>query len=239
MQPVPRTAESIRAGLAARALRAGLSEPTHQHRLRLARHQRRRRLHPRVAQGRQGQPRRLVIGRTAGRRLRGTASRQGAVDGAAGARLQPRGRCGRAAVAACRRRLQHAVEGRIRGQLGSAGRLHRPVRAVGPRGGVVRHAGLRPGRRDLGERRAPRAIDHDLGMECRDGRVNDDPCADRRRCARQASDARARASALRRPWLERQGADRPGLRVAQRDVGEESPAAVQGVARLADEGFGG
>ena len=84
----------------------------------------------------------------------------------------------------------------------------------------------------------PRAVDHDVGMEYGDGGSDEGPGAVHCRCARQAGDARSRAAPLRRPGLEPEDPDRPWLLGAQRDVGEKSPADVQGVARLADPGRG-
>ena len=75
-----------------------------------------------------------------------------------------------------------------------------------------------------GVRRAPQTTT--WGWNQRSWRKTHDADADGRRRARQAGAARARARALRRPRRAAEGARRSRLLVAQRDVGEESPAAV-------------
>ena len=136
------------------------------HRLRLERHRRRGRLRPRAASRGQGEPAGLVARRTARRRVRGAASGEGAQAGAAGAGVQPRGACGRAGEEpAGRHRDEHAVARRLLGELGSADRLSRPVRAGGRRRRLVGDAGVGSGRRHVGTRRAARAADGDMGLE--------------------------------------------------------------------------
>ena len=66
--------------------------------------------------------------------------------------------------------LQHAVAHRVHRELGSPGGLPEPVRSRRARRRLGRHARVRSGRRDVGHRRAPRAVDHDVGLERRDDR---------------------------------------------------------------------
>ena len=64
----------------------------------------------------------------------------------------------------------------------------------GARHGVGRDAGVRSGRRQVGHRRAPRAVDDELGLERRDDRRHEDADADDRR---RASTSRCRPSACK------------------------------------------
>ena len=125
------------------------------------------------------------------------------------------------AVAETRHRVQHAVAQRVRRELGSPGRLREPVRSESARSGVGGDDRVRSGRREVGHRRPPRAVDDDLGIQQGDGQRHEDPDADDRGRARQAGAARTRA---RRSTTTSASTDkvldRSRLRVAQRDVGE-------------------
>src|SRR4029077_9773715 len=94
------------------------------------------------------------------------------------------------------------------------------------------------GRRDMGPGGAARAADCDVGMEPGDGGEGAGGDADGRRATRQAGGARPRARALHRSRGAAEGARRPRLLLAQRDVGEEPAAAVPRLARVADAGLG-
>ena len=95
---------------------------------------------------------------------------------------------------------------------------------------------IRSRRRHLGHRRAPRAASDHLGMDHRGRRENSDPHADGLRRARQAGQPRPRARTLQRSRLAQESLRRSRLLLAQRHVGEEPPAAVPGVARVAHAG---
>src|SRR5439155_11858121 len=87
-------------------------------------------------------------------------------------------------------------------------------------------------------RRPPRAADGELGMERGDGGEDADADADGRRAARQAGAARSRARSVHRSRRAAEDLRRPRVLVAQRDVGEEPPAAVPRVVRMADRRIG-
>jgi pimeloyl-ACP methyl ester carboxylesterase len=74
--------------------------------------------------------------------------------------------------------------------LGSPGRMSGPSRSGGQRCRMVRHARIRPGRRDLGIRRAARAAGDELGLEFRDGFRHPHSDPDDHRRTRQAGAVR-------------------------------------------------
>ena len=92
-----------------------------------------------------------------------------------------------------------------------------------------------PGRRDLGHRRAPRAADHDLGLEPAMVGKTQIPTL----MVAGVHDKQVPPERVRELYADlgapQQGLRRPRLLVAQRDVGEESPAAVPRLARMADD----
>ena len=100
--------------------------------------------------------------------------------------------------------------------------------------GLVGHARVRSRRRDLGHGRPPRAAGADLGFQSGGRREDADALPDGGGRTRQAGRARARARTLRRPGLEAESLHRPRVLVAQRHVGKEPPAAVPGLARMAE-----
>ena len=122
---------------------------------------------------REGEPRRVVAGRAARRRLRRAASGEGEQL----VLLAPA--YNRTAAAAPPALPSAGVvfntqSRRSSCQLGSAGRLSGPVRSRGAGRGVEGHDRVRSGRRDMGERRAARAVHDHVGMERRDDRRHED-----------------------------------------------------------------
>ena len=105
-------------------------------------------------------------------------------------------RRGAARAAERRRRVQHAVAAGVRCELGPAARVSEPVRSRGAGGGVEGHDRVGSGRREMGERRAARAVHDHVGMERLDDRRHEDSDALHRGGTRSAGSRGARA---RRP----------------------------------------
>src|SRR5690606_9321461 len=215
------------------AVRAGPTRRADDDRIGLGRYRCGRRASPRVARYRARRADRLVAGRPARRRLRRQAPGQGVEDRAPRPCLHAGLAGGAAARSAERRGVHDAVARGLYRQLEPSGRLRRPVRAASRGRGLGRDARVGSGRRDLGHRRASRAPDGGVGVEPRRRRRDGDADAARRGRARRADRPRPRTVALRAPRLDAKGADRPGVRVPQRDVGTRPHAPLRRLARVA------
>ena len=235
VQPVRGAAEQFVPALIPAPCKADLSRATHDDRLRLERHRCRRRSHPQAAQRAEGEPGRVVARRTARRRLCGAASGQGESPGAARARLRPRRalrtrrRCrGRAPCFNTQSRSE--FDANWDRQIGCENQFDPKVREVVWAEMIASDpAGAKWG---TGVRRAPSTTTWGWNKAMVGGMKT--PTLMIAGGARQAGAARSRARRVRRPRLERQGADRSRLLVAQRDVGEQSPDDVQRLARVAE-----
>ena len=135
-----------------------------------------------------------------------------------------------------RRGDQHAVARRIHRQLGSPGRLSRISTTPAARDAVWSEMlASDPVGATWGTRRPPRAADHHLGLDQAVVAKTQIPTL----MVSGAHDKQVNPDRVRELYADlgspQEGVRRPGLLLAQRHVGEEPPAAVPGVARMADE----
>ena len=183
------------------------------------------------------QPGGLVARRSAGRRLRGAASREGAEAGPAGARLRPRRQRQSAAATAGWRGDEHAVAGGVRRELGSAGRLPRSMRCRRQRRRLVADARIGSGQGDVGLRRPARAADDELGLERRDG--GEDPDADVDGGRRATSRCRLPASeSSTRTWPRARRSSSISAAPRTTRCGRRTTPCCSSIARVADARHG-